>query len=67
MKKILKIFYILIIFSLGAFLLYNEKIFLKEIETLKNEREAKKELILKNIDENYNSRKEDFYKVENKK
>ncbi len=62
MKKVLKIFYILLILTAGSALLYKEYGFFKEAVALKDEKESRKELILKDIDENYHSRKEDFYK-----
>lgn len=67
MKRVLKIFYILIILvALGASLCKETKL-LKEVKVLRDEKISRKELILKDIDENYKPRQEDFYKEESKK
>ena len=67
MKKVLRIFYILIVFTILIFLCYKEHLFIEEIETLINEKKDRVELIFKDIDENYQPREEDFYKKKGSK
>ena len=67
MKKVLRIFYILIVFTILIFLCYKEHLFIEEIKTLINEKKDRVELIFKDIDENYQPREEDFYKKKGSK
>lgn len=67
MKKVLRIFYILIVFTILIFLCYKEHLFIEEIKTLTNEKKDRVELIFKDIDENYQPREEDFYKKKGSK
>ena len=62
MKKILKIFYFLVVIEILSALLYKEKEFIQECLILKNEKEKREKVIVQSINENYHPRKKDFYK-----
>lgn len=62
MKKILKIFYFLIIIGVSAALLYKEKELIQEFLILKSEKEKREQVIVQSINENYHPREKDFYK-----
>lgn len=62
MKKILKVFYFLIIIGILSALLYKERELFEEFLILKNEQKKKEKVIVQGIDENYHPRKNDFYK-----
>jgi uncharacterized protein YxeA len=62
MKKILKIFYFLVVIGILSALLYKEKELFKEYLILKNEQKKREKVIVQGINENYHPRKDDFYK-----
>ena len=62
MKKIGKIFYILIVLGILGFLLYKEFEFAGELKVLKTEKAERQQEIKNRLDEDYQPRKEDFYK-----
>ncbi len=62
MKKILKVFYFLIIIGILSALLYKERELFEEFLILKNEQKKREKVIVQGIDENYHPRKDDFYK-----
>ena len=62
MKKILKIFYFLVVIGILSALLYKEKEIFKEYLILKNEQKKREKVIVQGINENYHPRKDDFYK-----
>lgn len=62
MKKILKIFYFLVVIGILSALLYKEKELLEEYLILKNEQKKREKVIVQGINENYHPRKDDFYK-----
>ncbi|MFR9019072.1 MAG: hypothetical protein ACLVH8_05150 [Fusobacterium sp.] len=62
MKKILKIFYFLVVIGILSALLYKEKELFEEYLILKNEQKKREKVIVQGINENYHPRKDDFYK-----
>lgn len=62
MKKILKIFYFLVVIGILSALLYKEKELFEEYLILKNEQKKREKVIVQGINENYHPRKNDFYK-----
>lgn len=62
MKKILKIFYFLVVIGILSALLYKEKELIQECLILKSEKEKREKVIVQGINENYHQRKNDFYK-----
>lgn len=62
MKKILKVFYFLIIIGILSALLYKERELFEEFLILKNEQKKREKVIVQGINENYHPRKNDFYK-----
>ena len=62
MKKILKIFYFLVVIGILSALLYKEKELFEEYLILKNEQKKREKVIVQGINENYHTRKDDFYK-----
>lgn len=62
MKKILKVFYFLIIIGILSALLYKERELFEEFLILKNEQKKREKVIVQGIDKNYHPRKDDFYK-----
>lgn len=62
MKKILKIFYFLVVIGILSALLYKERELIQECLILKNEKEKREKVIVQSINENYHPRKDDFYK-----
>lgn len=62
MKKILKVFYFLVVIGILSALLYKEKELFEEYLILKNEQKKKEKVIVQGINENYHPRKDDFYK-----
>ncbi len=62
MKKILKVFYFLIIIGILSALLSKERELFEEFLILKNEQKKREKVIVQGIDENYHPRKDDFYK-----
>lgn len=62
MKKILKVFYFLIIIGILSALLYKERELFEEFLILKNEQKKREKVIVQGINENYHPRKDDFYK-----
>lgn len=64
MKKAAKIFYVLVVLTALSFLLYKEFGYVKELKVLKNEKSAREFQLKTKLDENYQPRKDDFYKEE---
>lgn len=64
MKKAAKIFYVLVVLAVLSFLLYKEFGYVKELKILKNEKSAREFQLKTKLDENYQPRKDDFYKEE---
>lgn len=64
LKKILKIFYILIVLGALGALLYKEGKLIKELTVLRDEKVQREQTITENINDSYHPRKEDFYKNE---
>lgn len=62
MKKILKVFYFLVVIGILSALLYKEKELFEEYLILKNEQKKREKVIVQDINENYHPRKDDFYK-----
>ena len=62
MKKILKIFYFLVVIGILSALLYKEKELFEEYLILKSEQKKREKVIVQGINENYHPRKNDFYK-----
>ena len=62
MKKILKVFYFLVVIGILSALLYKERELFEEYLILKNEQKKREKVIVQGIDENYHPRKDDFYK-----
>ncbi len=62
MKKILKVFYFLVVIGILSALLYKEKELFEEYLILKNEQKKREKVIVQGINENYHPRKDDFYK-----
>lgn len=62
MKKILKVFYFLVVIGILSALLYKEKELFEEYLILKNEQKKREKVIVQGINENYHPRKDGFYK-----
>ena len=62
MKKILKIFYFLVVIGILSALLYKEKELIQECLILKSEKEKREKVIVQGINENYHPRKMTFTK-----